>query len=118
MSYLAVSLAGADTPGEHLQLAAFTAAVAAVALWMGRRQRRTGRTLTADVFERTGLTRPHTGRAPGTSTAPMRIGDFAREPEPPTRARPGLGCAWMVFGGIFLLPAVFNTAAAVRELLG
>ena len=95
MSYLAVDLAGASTPGEHLQLAAFTAAVAAVALWMGLRQRRTGRTLAADVFERMG-----------------------REPEPPTRARRGLGCAWMVFGGIFLLPAVFNTAAAVRELLG
>ncbi|MFD4605443.1 hypothetical protein ACFWPQ_46470 [Streptomyces sp. NPDC058464] len=117
MSYLAVALAGADTPGEHLQLAAFTAAVAAGALWTGLRQRRTGRTLTDDIFVRMGLTQRRTGRAHGASTEPMRIGDFAREPEPPSRARRGLGCAWMVFGGIFLLPAVFNTAAAIRELL-
>ncbi|MBW8798001.1 MAG: hypothetical protein JF597_31785 [Streptomyces sp.] len=109
MSYLAVDLAGADTPGEHLRLAAFTAVVAAVALWMGRRQRRTGRTLTADAFGRTRLTQRLGGGAPGGS---------GREPAPPTRTRRVLGCAWMLFGGIFLLPAVFNTAAAVRELLG
>ncbi|MFD8816925.1 hypothetical protein ACFV23_36920, partial [Streptomyces sp. NPDC059627] len=58
------------------------------------------------------------GRPPRPPPAPRPHRDFAREPEPPTRARRGLGCAWMVFGGIFLLPAVFNTAAAVRELLG
>jgi hypothetical protein len=97
LSYVAVTLAGADTPGEHLQLAAFTAMAAIVFIWLGRRQRSTGRNLFAP-------------------SETMRAGDRLIPAPPPSRGHRRAGWVWIVFGCIFLLPAVFNLLAAIREL--
>ncbi len=94
-----MTLAGADTPGEHLQLAAFTAVAAAFFIWVGRKQRRTGR----GAF------------IPGRT---VRVGDSLIPPRPSTRVQRGAGCAYIVFGCIFVLPAVVNTGMAIYELLG
>jgi hypothetical protein len=99
MSYMAVTLAGADSPGEHLQLAVFTAAAAVFFIWMGRRQRRTGRSIIAP-------------------NETMRSADTLIPPPPPSRGYRTAGCAWIAVGGIFTLPAAFNFVAAVYELFG
>ncbi|MFH0179565.1 hypothetical protein ACIA6D_04640 [Streptomyces cacaoi] len=96
---MAVTLAGADSPGEHLQLAAFTAAAAVFFIWVGRRQRSTGRSLIA----------------PNETT---RTADRLVPPPPPTRGHRTAGCVWIGVGGIFVLPAVFNVVAAIRGLIG
>ncbi|MEU6323066.1 hypothetical protein [Streptomyces sp. NPDC047009] len=98
VSYITVTLAGADSPGEHLQLAVFTAAAAVVFMWMGRRQRRTGRSLI--VPDKT-----------------VRIADRLVPPPPLSRGHRTAGCAWIVFGSIFVLPAVFNIVAAIHGLI-
>lgn len=99
MSCMAVTLAGADSPGEHLQLAAFTAAAAVFFIWVGRRQRRTGRSLIAP-------------------NETMRTADRLVSPPPPTRGHRAAGCVWIGVGSIFILPAVFNIVAAIRGLIG
>ncbi|MFC9805547.1 hypothetical protein [Streptomyces griseoaurantiacus] len=99
MSYRAVTLAGADSPSEHLQLAAFTAMAAVVFIWLGRRQRRTGRSLLAP-------------------NETMRAGDRLIQPPPPSRGYRTAGCVWIGVGGVFVLPAVFNVVAAIHELIG
>ncbi|GAA4001816.1 hypothetical protein GCM10022232_45530 [Streptomyces plumbiresistens] len=99
VSFVAVTLAAADSPGEHLQLAAFTAAAAVVFIWMGRRQRRTGRSLIAP-------------------NETMRTADRLVSPPPPSRGYRTAGCAWIGFGSLFILPAVFNVVAAIRGLIG
>lgn len=99
MLYMAVTLAGADSPSEHLQLAAFTAMAAVVFIWLGRRQRRTGRSLVAP-------------------NETMRAGDRLIQPPPPSRGYRTAGCVWIGVGGIFVLPAVFNVVAAIRQLIG
>ena len=99
MSYMAVTLAGADSATEHLQLAAFTAMAAVVFIWLGRRQRRTGRSLIAP-------------------NETIRVGDRLIQPSPPSRGHRTAGCVWIGVGGIFVLPAVFNVVAAIRQLIG
>ena len=99
MSHMVVTLAGADTPGEHLQLAAFTAMAATVFIWLGRRQRRTGRNALA-------------------ASETMRTADRLVPPPPPSRGHRTAGCVWIGVGAVFLLPAVFNVAAAIHELIG
>ncbi|MGW0145881.1 hypothetical protein ACWDVU_09780 [Streptomyces sp. NPDC003333] len=100
MPYLAVPLAAvAGTPGEHLQLAAFTAVAAAFFLWLGRRQRSTGRNLL-------------------TSGETMRTADRLIPPAPPSRGHRAAGLLWIGVGGIFVLPAVFNLVAAIRGFFG
>lgn len=99
ISHMAVSLAGADSPGEHLQLAVFTTMAAACFIWLGRRQRRTGRSLIAP-------------------NETMRTTDTLIPPPPPSRGYRIAGCAWIGVGGVFVLPAVFNFVAAVHELFG
>ncbi|MDQ0585481.1 hypothetical protein [Streptomyces rishiriensis] len=99
MSYVAVTLAGADSPGEHLQLAAFTAMAAVVFIWVGRRQRRTGRSLLAP-------------------SETMRAGDRLIHPSPPSRGHRTAGCVWIGVGCVFVLPAVFNVVAAIHGLIG
>jgi drug/metabolite transporter superfamily protein YnfA len=94
-----VTLAGADTPVEHLQLSAFTAVAAVVFIWLGLRQRRTGRS----------------ALAPGEV---MRTTDRLIPPTPPSRGQRAAGCMWIGFGGVFILPAVFNFLAAIHELIG
>ncbi|MDO0932875.1 hypothetical protein QQY66_14655 [Streptomyces sp. DG2A-72] len=96
---MAVTLAGADSPGEHLQLAAFTAAAAVCFTWVGRRQRGTGRSLIAP-------------------NETMRTADRLVSPPPSTRGHRAAGCVWIGVGGIFVLPAVFNIVAAIRGLIG
>ncbi|MDQ0775266.1 hypothetical protein QF026_003732 [Streptomyces aurantiacus] len=96
---MAMTLAGADSPSEHLQLAAFTALVAVVFIWLGRRQRRTGR----------GLLAPN---------EMMRVGDQLIQPPPPSRGHRAAGGVWIGVGGVFVLPAVFNVVAAIRQLIG
>ncbi|MET7290537.1 hypothetical protein [Streptomyces sp. NPDC005573] len=95
---MAVALAGADSPGEHLQLAAFTAMAAGVFIWLGRRQRRTGR----------GLAAP---------SETMRAGDRLIQPPPPSRGYRIAGGVWIGVGSIFVLPAVFNLVAAIGQLV-
>ncbi|MGW2740959.1 hypothetical protein [Streptomyces sp. NPDC001450] len=94
---MAVTLAGADTPGGHLQLAAFTAMAAVLFIWLGRRQRRTGRSLIAP-------------------NETMRTADRLIPPPPPSRGHRTAGFMWIGVGGIFVLPAVFNLLAAIHEL--
>ncbi|MET7385612.1 hypothetical protein ACFYPT_29410 [Streptomyces sp. NPDC005529] len=96
---MAVTLAGADTPGEHLQLAAFTAMAAVVFIWLGRRQRSTGRSLIAP-------------------SETMRTADRLIPPPAPSRGHRTAGCMWIGVGGIFVLPAVFNLLVAIHELIG
>ena len=93
-----ITLAGADSPGEHLQLAAFTAVAAAFFIWVGRKQRRTGR-----------------GAFMPDST--VRAADLLIPPLPPRRGQRVAGCAYIVFGGLFVLAAVVNTGMAISELL-
>ncbi|MFD7897233.1 hypothetical protein [Streptomyces sp. NPDC059743] len=99
MSYMAVTLAVADSLGEHLKLAAFTTMAAVVFIWLGLRQRRTGRGLLAPKET-------------------VRVADRLVPPSPPSRGHRAFGCLWIVTGSIFAVPAVINFAAAVRELLG
>lgn len=94
-----MTLAGADSPGEHLQLAAFTAAAAVFFIWVGRRQRSTGRSLIAP-------------------DETMRTADRLVPPPAPTRGHRTAGCVWIGVGGVFVLPAVFNFVAAIRGLIG
>ncbi|MEU0947845.1 hypothetical protein ABZ379_34850 [Streptomyces canus] len=95
---MAVTLAGADTPGEHLQLAAFTAMAAIVFIWLGRRQRSTGRNVLAP-------------------SETMRSADRLVPPPAPSRGHRRAGCVWIAVGGVFLLLAVFNLLAAIHELI-
>ncbi|MFI1355174.1 hypothetical protein ACH4TV_16630 [Streptomyces sp. NPDC020898] len=95
---MTVTLAGANSPGEHLQLALFTTASAVLFIWLGRRQRRTGRSFA--MPDRT-----------------ISVGGALVPPQPPRRVHRITGCAAIVFGGIFVLPAVYNFVAAVYELL-
>ncbi|MGW3290338.1 hypothetical protein ACWDR3_37460 [Streptomyces sp. NPDC001002] len=97
--YLAMTLAGADSPGEHLRLAAFTAAAATVFIWLGRKQRSSGRSLIAP-------------------SETMRTTDRLIPPPEPSRGYRTYGCALIGVGGVFVLPAVFNFAVAMHELLG
>ncbi|MFI1567566.1 hypothetical protein ACH4ZX_31820 [Streptomyces sp. NPDC020490] len=99
MSNVVVTLAGADSPGEHLQLAALTTLGACFFLWAGRKQRRTGRSIIAP-------------------SETIRVADVLIPPTAPTRGRRVAGCAWIVVGSVFVVPAVFNTVAAIYELLG
>lgn len=99
MSYVTVTLAYADSPSEHLQLAAFTAMAAVVFIWLGRRQRRTGRSLIAP-------------------NETVRVGNRLIPPPPPSRGRRVAGTGWIVVGSIFVLPAVFNFVAAIHALVG
>ncbi|WP_369390651.1 hypothetical protein AB5J72_25650 [Streptomyces sp. CG1] len=99
MSYVTVALAGADSPSEHFQLAAFTAMAAVVFIWLGRRQRSTGRSLIAP-------------------NETMRAGDRLIQPPLPSRGHRIAGRMWIGFGGIFVLPAVFNVVAGIHELIG
>ena len=99
MSYVAVTLAGADTPGEHLQLAAFTAMAAVFFIWLGRRQRSTGRNALAQ-------------------TETMRAADRLIPPPTPSRGYRTGGCMYIVIGCVFALPAVFNLLAAILALVG
>ncbi|WP_234367421.1 MULTISPECIES: hypothetical protein [Streptomyces] len=95
---MAVTLAGADSPSQHLQLAAFTAMAAVVFIWLGRRQRRTGRSLVAP-------------------NETVRAGDRLIQPPPRSRGYRTAGCVWIGVGGIFVLPAVFNIVAAIHEIM-
>lgn len=99
MSYIAVTLAGADSPGEHLQLAAFTAMAAVFFIWVGRRQRHTSRSLIAP-------------------NETMRTADRLVAPPPPSRSHRTAGCVWIGVGGVFILPTVFNAVAAIQGLIG
>jgi hypothetical protein len=99
VSFLAVTLAGADSPGEHLQLAAFTSLSAAVFILLGRRQRRTGRSLVAP-------------------DETMRAGDRLVQPPPPSSGRRTAGCLWIGVGAVFAVPAVFNFVAAIHGITG
>ncbi|MFF4030828.1 hypothetical protein ACFYZ2_13870 [Streptomyces sviceus] len=99
MSYVAVTLAGADTPGEHLQLAAFTAMAAVFFIWLGRRQLSTGRH--ALVHNET-----------------MRSADRLIPPPPPSRGYRTGGRVYIVVGCVFLLPAVFNIVFAILGVVG
>ena len=93
-----MTLAGAETPGEHLQLAVFTAAVAVLFIGLGLRQRRTGRHALAH-------------------SETMRTADrLVPPPEPRPRHRRA-GSLWIAFGCVFLLPAGVNLALAIRELI-
>ncbi|WP_345943780.1 hypothetical protein [Streptomyces sp. SID3212] len=96
---MTLASATADSPGEHLQLAAFTAAAAVLLIWVGRRQRRTGRGVIA-------------------SDETIRTPDRLIPPSLPTRGHRTAGCALIVLGAIFALPAVFNTVAAIHGLVG
>nr|WP_307676154.1 hypothetical protein [Streptomyces sp. V4I2] len=77
----------------------FTAAAAVVFIWMGRRQRRTG-------------------RSPIAPNETMRTADRLVSPPPPSRGYRTAGCGWIGFGSLFILPAVFNVVAAIRGLIG
>jgi hypothetical protein len=99
MPHTAMTLAGADTAGEHLQLAAFTTLAAVFFIWAGRKQRRTGRSFIAP-------------------DETMRTTDRLIPPPPPSGGYRTSGCALIVFGGIFPLPAAFNFIAAINELIG
>jgi hypothetical protein len=99
VSHTVVALARADSPSEHFQLAAFTAMSAVVFIWLGRRERRTGRHLLAP-------------------SETVRVGDRLIPPPPPSRGRRIAGRVWITVGGLFVLPAVLNAAAAVKELIG
>jgi hypothetical protein len=94
-----MTLAGADSPGEHLQLAVFTGIAAALFIWLGRRQRRTGRSIIAP-------------------SETVRTVDTLIPPQPPSRGYRAAGCAWIGVGGLFALPAVFNFVAAVYKFFG
>ena len=98
MSYVAMTLAGAETPGEHLQLAVFMAAAAVLFTGLGRRQRRTG-------------------RHPLVQSETMRTADRLVAPPAPSRRHRTAGCLWIGFGCVFLLPAVVNLVLAIRELI-
>ncbi|MFI0242035.1 hypothetical protein [Streptomyces sp. NPDC016845] len=91
-------LAAADSPGEHLQLAAFTAACAFFFIGWGRRQRRTGRSLIAQ-------------------TETVQVGNQLVPPPPASRLRRAAGTEYIVAGGVFVIPAVFNFAAAIHALV-
>lgn len=93
-----MTLAGADSSGEHLQLAAFTATAAVFFIWLGRRQRRTGRSFVVP-------------------DKAVKVGGTLIQPPSPRRVHRATGCVAIGFGGIFLLPAVFNLVAAVYGLL-
>ncbi|MEU5040839.1 hypothetical protein [Streptomyces griseorubiginosus] len=97
MSYVVVTLAGAETPGEHLQPAVFTAAAAVLFIGLGWRQLRTGRHALAH-----GET--------------MRAVDRLVSPSAPSRMHRTTGYVWIGFGCLFLLPALFNLVVAIREL--
>lgn len=94
-----MTLAGADSPSEHLQLAAFTAMAAVVFISLGRRQRRTGRNLIAP-------------------NETMRADDRLIQPPPPSPGHRTAGRMWIGVGGVFVLPAVFNFVAAIHQLIG
>ncbi|MFE3855736.1 hypothetical protein ACFXPN_31950 [Streptomyces griseorubiginosus] len=98
MSYVAMTLAGAETPGEHLQLAAFTAAAAVLFIGLGRRQWRTARHALAH-------------------SETMRTADRLVPPPAPSRRHRTAGVLWIGFGCVFLLPAVVNLVLAIRELI-
>ncbi|MET9493412.1 hypothetical protein [Streptomyces sp. NPDC006552] len=99
MSYVRVAGDFAESAGEHLQLALFTAGSAALLIWVGLRQRRTGRRLFAP-------------------TETMRTEDRLVPPAPVSRGRRAAGTAWIVVGSVFALPAVFNLIAAINSLVG
>jgi hypothetical protein len=99
MSYMAMTLAGAESPGEHLELAVFTAIAATLFIWLGRRQRRTGRSLFAP-------------------NETLRTVDTLIPPPAPSRGYRAAGCAWIGVGGVFTVPAVFNFVAAVYKFFG
>lgn len=99
MSYVVVSLAGAETPGEHLQLAVFTAAAAVVFIGLGWWQR-------------------HTGRLAPAHSETMRAVDRLVPPPAPSRPYRTTGGLLIGFGCLFLLPALFNLVVAIRELIG
>lgn len=48
----------------------------------------------------------------------MRTTDRLIPPSPPSRGHRTAGCVWIGAGAVFLMPAVFNLAAAIRGLLG
>ncbi|NEC84740.1 hypothetical protein G3I71_02410 [Streptomyces sp. SID12501] len=98
MATIAMTHSGANTPGEHFQLAAFTAAAAVLVIWLGRRQRRTGRSF---IF---------TDKA-------VRIGGTLIQPPPPSRWNRAIGCIGIGVGGFFILSAVVNLAMALHGLL-
>ncbi|MEU0408089.1 hypothetical protein ABZ307_09730 [Streptomyces griseorubiginosus] len=98
MSNVVMTLAGAETPGEHLQLAVFTAAVAVLFMGLGVRQRRTGRHALAH-------------------SETMRTADRLVPPPAPSRRHRTAGLLWIGFGCVFLLPAVVNLVLAIRELI-
>ncbi|MFE0633176.1 hypothetical protein ACFW3D_40380 [Streptomyces sp. NPDC058864] len=99
MSYVATTLASAETPAEHLQLAVFTTMAAAFFIWTGRRQRRTGRSVIAP-------------------NETMRTVDTLVPPWPPSRGNRLAGCFWIGLGGVFTLPAIFNFVAAAYKFFG
>lgn len=94
-----MTLAGAETPGEHLQLAVFTGAFAVVFIGLGWRQRRTGRHALAH-------------------SETMRAVDRLVPPPAPSRGYRTTGNLSIGFGCLFLLPALFNLVVAIRELIG
>ncbi|WP_141205822.1 hypothetical protein [Streptomyces griseorubiginosus] len=98
MSYVVVTLAGAETPGEHLQPAVFTAAVAVLFIGLGWRQLRNGRHAVA----------------PGET---VRAVDRLVPPSAPRRMHRTTGGLLAGFGCLFLLPALFNLVVAIRELI-
>ncbi|MEU1478412.1 hypothetical protein [Streptomyces sp. NPDC005760] len=59
-----------------------------------------------------------TGRNAPAPSETMRTTDRLIPPSPPSRGHRTAGCVWIGAGAVFLMPAVFNLAAAIRGLLG
>ncbi|MFD9203858.1 hypothetical protein ACFWDP_37020, partial [Streptomyces anthocyanicus] len=59
-----------------------------------------------------------TGRSLIAPDETMRAGDRLVQAPPPSRGHRTAGCAWICVGAVFVLPAVFNTVAAIHQLIG